>query len=378
VTSELKIIDTPCLLLSEDVVIKNAARMKSRVGELGVTLRPHCKTAKSVELTRRFLSAPEDPITVSTLKEAEAFAAAGYKDILYAVGIAPQKLKRVLEIRASGVDLSVILDSAEQAIAVAAASKSGRDRIPAIIEIDVDGHRSGVRADDVENLVEIGRLLHENGAELRGVMTLAGSSYDAPGHENMARCADQERAAATRAASVLREAGLPCPVVSVGSTPTALSSESMAGVTEVRAGVFVFFDLFQAGLGICSVDDIAISVLATVIGRSADKGGYVIDAGWTALSPDRSTQSQALDQGYGVVTDIDGRIFEDVIVGRVNQEHGLVSLRPGSGARMPELKLGDRVRILPNHACATAQQHGHYTVLLSDGGIEIWNRISGW
>jgi D-serine deaminase-like pyridoxal phosphate-dependent protein len=222
------------------------------------------------------------------LAEAEVFAAAGLRDILYAVGIAPQKLDRVLAIRRRGCDLMVLLDSVEQARAVAAASRTAGDPIPALIEIDSDGHRAGLHPDDPA-VIEVGRILHEGGAELRGVMTHAGEGYAVVGAEAHAAVAEAERAAAVAAAEALRAAGLRCPVVSVGSTPTAHAARDPTGVTEMRAGVHVFFDLVQAGLGVCRPQDIALSVLTTVIGHQAAKGWVLIDAGWMALSQDRGT-----------------------------------------------------------------------------------------
>ncbi len=135
---------------------RNIKRLADRMESLGVRLRPHLKTAKSVEIARLMLENGTGPATVSTLAEAEAFADAGVSDIIYAVGIAPQKLDRVAAIRSRGCDLAVILDSAEQADAVATASARHQAPIPALIEIDSDGHRGGVTATDTA-LVEIGR-----------------------------------------------------------------------------------------------------------------------------------------------------------------------------------------------------------------------------
>ncbi len=318
------------------------------------------------------------PATVSTLREAEQFAAAGVRDVLYAVGIGPDKLPRVLVLRKAGVDLSIILDSTDQAHAVAAACSDSQTRIPVLIEIDADDQRAGLLPED-PRVVEIGRVLVEGGAELRGVMTHSGGSYARAGSDALRAAAEAERSAAVSAAAALRRADLPCTVVSVGSTPTALFAEDLCGVTEVRAGVFVFFDLMMAGLGVCSIDDIAISVLATVIGHQSAKDWILVDAGWTALSQDRGTAHQAVDQGYGLVCDIAGAPYPDLIVTRVNQEHGIVSLRPGSNARLPDIPVGSRVRILPNHACATATQFDRYHVLNeTDQVTETWQRFSGW
>jgi len=372
-------LETPCLLLDESRMERNIERLGRHLRKLGVPLRPHVKTAKCVEVVKRMLRGTDGPITVSTLKEAEQFAATGSRDILYAVGIEPGKLARVGALRRQGVNLSVILDSVDQAHAVAAAARELKDRIPALIEIDSDGHRAGVPPRD-PRLLQIGAALVEGGAELRGVMAHSGGSYACRGEEQLTEAAERERSAVVGSAQMLRSAGMPCPVVSVGSTPAALFARDLSGVTEVRAGVFVFFDLVMAGLGVCAVDDIAISVLASVIGHQKQRGQILVDAGWTALSRDRGTADQPVDQGYGLACDERGRVLTDCIVTAVNQEHGIICLRPGSGAQLPDLPVGARVRILPNHACATATQHDAYGVVGPDSArlTAVWPRFSGW
>jgi D-serine deaminase-like pyridoxal phosphate-dependent protein len=319
------------------------------------------------------------PVTVSTLKEAEVFAAAGLTDILYAVGIAPAKLGRVVELRRKGADLSVILDSVEQARAVAEASAISKERIPALIEIDSDGHRGGVAPEDGETLAAIAAVLAAD-AKLRGVLTHAGSSYSSRNREEINAWAARERDAVVSAASRLRKVGYEVPVVSVGSTPTALSDIDLPGVTEVRAGVSMFFDLVQAGVGVCTPDDIALSVLTTIIGHQKERGLMIVDAGWMALSRDRGTAAQPIDQKYGLVCDIEGNVLEGLLVLDANQEHGIVGMREGSAARLPELPVGTRLRVLPNHACATAAQHSAYHVVQGgDPSIgALWPRFGGW
>jgi D-serine deaminase-like pyridoxal phosphate-dependent protein len=370
---------TPCLILDADRMDRNVDRLRRRLGEMGVTLRPHLKTAKSVEIARRLMVSPEGPATVSTLEEAEHFADAGVRNLTYAVGIAPTKLARIVALLRRDIDISVILDSVEQADAVATASKRAELRIPTLIEIDCDGQRSGVRATDAVRLISIARAL-EPSAEFRGVLVHAGGSYDAKSLDALKRWAELERQSALEAAKHLGDAGFRCRVVSVGSTPTAHQAENFAGVTEVRAGTFVFFDLVQAGLGVCETEDIALSVLATVIGVQPEAGRIIVDAGWMALSSDRGTASQAVDQGYGLVCDCQGTALPDLIVASTNQEHGILKIRAGSDAVLPDLRLGDRVRILPNHACATAAQHGSYQVVRQGSPwVEVnWPRIKGW
>ncbi len=372
-------VQTPCLLLDEGKLRANVEAMRSRLKHLGVAFRPHLKTSKSIDVARIAMETPDGPAMVSTLHEAEYLAEGGVRDIIYGVGIAPGKLNRVSAIRSRGVHLAIILDSIEQAEAVAAHVKGSGDALSVFIEVDPDGHRSGVHPADEATLLAIGDHLLAGGAALRGVLVHAGGSYALDNRNDVATAAEGERIAATTAAKTLRVAGLPCPIVSIGSTPTARFARDLTGVTEVRAGVFMFGDLYQAGVGAVAVHDIAVSVLATVIGHQRSKGWIIIDAGWMAMSRDRGTAKQKTDQGYGVVCDLAGRPYADLILLDVNQEHGIVAVRPGTEADLPSLPTGARVRILPNHACATGAQHDRYHVLDDNGQInKIWPRTNGW
>ena len=374
----LEQLKTPALLLDEARMDRNIERMRSRLRDFGVSFRPHVKTNKSIDVARRLMETPQGPITVSTLLEADYFAAHGVTDILYAVCIAPNKLDHVMALQDRGVRLSIILDSMEMARILAERARSAQRQFEVLIEIDSDGHRSGLKPNAAE-LVDIGRFLEGAGIAVKGVMTHAGSSYDAFTVEAIRAMAEQERTAVVHAAGRLRAAGVACPVVSVGSTPTALFAEHLEGVTEVRAGVFVFFDLVMAGLNVCAVDEIALSVLTTVIGHQREKGWTILDAGWMAMSRDRGTAKQPVDQGYGLVCDIDGHPLDDFILVGANQEHGIMAHRSGQADGVRHLPVGTQVRILPNHACSTAAQYGQYKVLGEGREIKAtWQRFSGW
>jgi D-serine deaminase-like pyridoxal phosphate-dependent protein len=378
--AQLEELDTPCLLLDETRMTRNIERLRARLDAQKVRLRPHLKTPKSIQVAQRTMDTSAGPAAISTLKEAEQFADAGVRDLLYAIGIAPGKLDRVAALRRRGVDLSIVVDSIEAAQAVAAKARETRDRIPTLIEIDCDGHRAGVTLERADDLVAIGRVLHDGGAELRGVLTHAGESYSCRSIDEITAMAERERAAAVGCAQLLRGAGYAAPVVSVGSTPTAHFARDLSGVTEMRAGVFVFFDLVMAGLSVCETDDIALSVLATVIGHQHDKGWILVDAGWMAMSRDRGTARQRVDQGYGLVCDADARVYADLIMIEANQEQGILALRPGSTATLPDLAIGATVRILPNHACATGAQHDAYHLVRSPSRdvLALWPRFRGW
>jgi D-serine deaminase-like pyridoxal phosphate-dependent protein len=153
----------------------------------------------------------------------------------------------------------------------------------------------------------------------------------------------------------------------------------MEGVTEVRAGVYMFFDLVMAGLGVCTLDDIALSVLTSVIGHQRDRNWIITDAGWMAMSRDRGTSSQRVDQGYGLVCDLAGRPIDDLIVKSTNQEHGIIADRNGRSVDLDRFPVGTLLRVLPNHACATAAQYPEYQVIAGEPVVEAtWPRFSGW
>jgi D-serine deaminase-like pyridoxal phosphate-dependent protein len=361
------------LLLDRSRLARNAARMSVHVRKLGVDLRPHVKTAKSIDVLRAL--GEELPITVSTLAEARYFFDGGVADILYAVGIAPGKLPEVAALVRAGCKLRVILDTVEAADAVRRFCAAEDVEIEALIEIDSDGHRAGVDAED-PLLIEIGRRL---GSSLAGVMTHCGASYDCRTDAEFAAISEQERSRTLRAAERLRAAGLACPIVSVGSTPSIHYATDLTGVTEARVGVYVFGDLVQANLGTCAPDDIAIGVLASVIGHNRPHGRVLLDAGFLAMSRDCGMTGGPHDYGYGAICDpVTGAIDADVWLSSTNQEHGIITARVGE-IDFECFPIGSRVRILPNHACATAAAYDRYHVV--DGGPEIlavWDRVNGW
>ncbi len=375
----LTTLDTPAAIVDVPRMERNIARMQDRMRALGVALRPHVKTSKSSPVVAAQRAAGARGITVSTLKEAEQFLADGVTDILYAVGMAPHRLPHAADLRRRGCDLKIITDSVAGARAIADFGRTHGEVFEVWIEIDTDGHRSGIKPEDAD-LLAVGHALHDSGMRLGGVMTHAGSSYELDSADALAALAETERAGCVRAAERLRADGLRCPVVSVGSTPTALSARHLEGVTEVRTGVYVFFDLVMSNVGVCGLDDIALGVLTTVIGHQADKGWAIVDAGWMAMSRDRGTARQKHDYGYGQVCAMDGTPLAGYVLSGANQEHGILSRESGPsdadmGARFP---VGTRLRILPNHACATGAQFPEYHALSSDGALTTWSRSHGW
>ena len=369
---------TPALVLDAARLHTNAQRMRERAEALGVALRPHMKTAKSAEVAEVALASAKGKstggVTVATLREAEYFLDHGFRDVTYAVCIVPQKLGPVAALTAKGADLKILTDDTDVASAIAG---DGRP-FKVLIEIDCGEHRTGV-APDSPRLLDIAKVLVAGGnVTVAGVLTHAGHSYQCRTPAEMAKIAEDERAAAVAAAARLRHAGFACPTVSVGSTPTARFAKSLEGVTEMRPGVYLLGDLYQAGIGTCGVTDIAASVLASVIAHRRGENALLIDAGGLALSKDRATQALPDDQGYGLVCDMrTGTPIPGLKVTSVHQEHGHVTA--DTPLPFEKLPVGAKVRVLPNHVCMTAAAYDAFHVI--DGGGRItatWDRCHGW
>ena len=250
----------------------------------------------------------------------------------YAVGILPQKLARVAELQDRGARLTVVTDSLEWAEVLTAEAGRLRDEgaapIPILIEVDCASGRAGLPPEAPE-LVELGRRLEASpGFALQGILTHAGHSYDCRSVEAVAEVAEVERAAAVTAAEALRAAGLSAPVVSVGSTPTALHARHLEGVTEMRPGVYMLGDLTQVALGSCRAEEIAAAVLTRVIGHNRQAGHLLIDAGGLALSKDLGADSLLPDVGYGRICDRDFKRLDRRSLCRFCAS----GARPGEGA----------------------------------------------
>ena len=368
---------TPSLLLDKARLTANVDRMLKKAESLGVALRPHLKTAKSAAVGTLATDRLRYGITVSTLKEAAYFADHGFLDITYAVGIVPAKLDEAAQLMERGVELKIITDSPDVARAVAAHGAP----FDLLAEIDCGDHRGGVQADGNE-LMEIAAAFKPDAEpgqapRLAGVLTHAGHSYGVNSIVEIEKIAEEERLAVTGAAERLRAAGHRIDIVSAGSTPTALFSKDATGLTEYRPGVFVFFDLDQQSRGVCDRGDIALSVLASVIGHNKAAGKILLDSGGLALSKDRGANAFRPEVGYGEVCDVEtAEPVGGLYISGVSQEHGHVAVT--DPAAYEKLPVGSKVRILPNHACMTAAAYDSYGILEGTEIVANWDRVNGW
>ncbi len=372
-------VPTPALILDSRKLDCNADRMRRRIAELDVILRPHVKTSKSIEVLKVLSGGKDLPITVSTLAEARYFFAHGVRDILYAVGIAPVKLPQVAELINQGCRLQILLDTVEAAKAVQEFGDLNGITFEVLIEVDTDGKRAGVVPGD-PLLIEIARTLSSgHGSNLVGVMTHAGGSYSARNVHEFEEISNRERDGAREAAKQLRSNGFSIAIVSVGSTPTIHYAHNLEGVTEARVGVYAFGDLVQVQLGTCTMEDIAISVVASVIGHNRNKNWLLVDAGFLALSRDRGTADFPRDWGYGAVCNaVTGELIQGTRVSSTNQEHGIITAEDGE-LDWSQFEIGSKVRILPNHSCATAAAYDRYFVTHDGLTVDdVWERVNGW
>ena len=375
-SQDLLALETPRLVLDLDRLEKNCAAMRQRCAALGVALRPHLKTAKSIDVARIATGGAPLGITVSTLREAEHFAQAGYRDILYAATIVPNKFAHAARIQAAGADLILATDSPEVVAAAARFATEKKITLSFVIEIDCGEHRSGLPPDGT--VVALARAIAAApGLRLRGVMTHAGHSYDTSEPAKVVPVAATERDVAVGAAAAIRAAGLPCDIVSVGSTPTVLLADHLRGVTEVRAGIYMLWDLAQLSRNMCRIDQIAVSVLASVIGHNRAGRALILDAGALALSKDIGANRHLPNAGYGYLCDARtlarlGRLS----VNGVHQEHGSVTV--DDDAWFTRLPVGSVVRILPNHACITCAGYEAFEAVRGTALVGRFARVNGW
>ena len=370
--------ETPAMVLDKGKLRANCERLKRRCQALGVRLRPHMKTLKSIDAARMAIDPSHGGIAVATLNEAEYFAQQGFIDIQYAVCITADKLPRAARILASAPRFSFFLDSLETARGVADFARNRGVAFRVWLEIDSGEHRTGIDPDDPA-LLETARVLVDSPARIEGVATHAGHAYRAASPEELRDVAEQERLAIVRAAERLRTAGISAEGVSAGSTPTAMHLLEGKGMTELRAGVYMAGDLFQVAVGSLALDQVAATVLATVISHNQKRNQVVIDAGGLALSKDRSTAAgPGPDMRYGLVLDALGRpLASGLTVADVHQEHGQIR----SDTRLPfeRLPIGSRVRIMPNHVCMTAAMYDNYLIVDgTDAIVDVWERTNGW
>lgn len=359
-TVDLTELATPSLLVDVERCEANIRRVAGTFRDAGIALRPHLKTSKCLEVVSRQRDAGATGFTCSTPAEVEAFGSAGFSGLLWAHQ--PVGAAKVAFAVDAALRWGVTLIADSEAVACPLSDEAVRRGavVPVLLDVDTGQHRTGV---DPADAVEVGRALSAlPGLRLAGVLTheghLGGYGPDRAGLEAAGRGVGELLGAV---AGRLRDAGMPCDVVSVGSTPGMTTAPYASGVSEARPGTYVYFDANQVRVGSATVDQCALTVLARVISRQRD-GHAIIDAGLKAMSSD----SISPGIGVGLVGDLDARPLADVTFPTANEEHGFLT-----GEGVNRLRVGDLVRIIPNHACGTTNMWSRLHAVGPDS-VEIW------
>jgi D-serine deaminase-like pyridoxal phosphate-dependent protein len=371
----LENLKTPSLVVDYERMTRNAATISARAKELNVAFRPHVKTHRCAEIAKIQTANTFGGIMVSTLSEAHFFARNGFSDITYGVPVERGKFSEAVGIAKTIERFAVLTTDAESVGELNETARRENARIRIFLKVDVGYHRCGVEPHTREAFEIPQKIADASNLDFAGILTHAGHSYHANDSEKLLAVAREERDKMRDLAGELRAKGLEVPSVSVGSTPTFSAIDDLDGVTEFRAGNYIFFDAFQATLGSCAFSDCALTVLAAIVHRDGARRKIVVDAGAVALSKDRGAVEFDANCGYGRVYDLNGEDL-NLRVGSLSQEHGEIWVE--DEATFNKLKVGDRVRILANHSCLTALQHSHYHIL--DGGkiVDRWEINRGW
>lgn len=367
---------TPCAVIDLDRLVRNTERMISRTHDLGVRLRPHVKTHKCVEAARYQVGNHFGGIAVSTLAEAEHFAAGQFSDITYAVPIAPGRVAHAVSLAQRLNRLNLLVDDPAVIHMLSAQSILKGVTINVLVKVDCGYHRAGLLPDD-PRLVDLARKIEAApGLVFDGILTHAGHSYDCVGVDAIGVVAEEERSKAVAAADILRSAGLSVSTVSIGSTPTISVVEDLTGITEVRPGNYALFDVFQASIGTCTQTDVALSVITEVIGNYQDRGWVLVDAGALAMSKDPGAVHVLSEQDFGIICDPVSQVpMPGIRLVGLSQEHGKVSM---DSTRSGSLSLGDKLRVLPNHSCLVTALYETIFVVQGIQVVDRWRPARGW
>ena len=356
--AQLEEVVTPALVLDRARLLRNLQEMAGRAASLGVALRPHAKTHKSPAIAALQREHGASGLTVATLTEAEGFAAEGVDDLLLtAPPVGEWRLDRLVAL-AGRARVRVTLDGAEALAALDAACQRAGVEVGYLWEIDSGVGRFGTPPGEA-SAEQIARAVESaTSASFDGLLTFGGHAYGATDRAGIMDAARDEREAITETVSALNDRGIETTVRSVGSTPTAHAMQSGEGITEIRPGNYVFYDATQVALGVVGPERCALSVLATVSSRPAPDR-LILDSGSKALAAERLS---TLTPAFGM---IEGH--PELTVARLYEEQAIVH---SDGPC--EIQVGERLRVVPNHACAAANLHSRMLVVEDGTVVDVW------
>jgi D-serine deaminase-like pyridoxal phosphate-dependent protein len=355
-------LDTPALCIDLDKMERNLEEMVAAAKSRGVGLRPHIKSHKMVEIGKRQMALGAVGLTTAKLSEAEVLAANGLRDLFICYPIIGEiKLRRLRRLRnlARETNLMTLVESEEGARGLSEAMRGEERPLDVLLDLDMGFHRVGV---DEEHASGLARLVASlPGLRLRGVSTHEGSVYGAADEASRAAVVQEQVGRMVKIAKELKSQGHDIEIVSSGSTPGAKAALQIDGITEMRPGNYVFYDVMQVGMGVTDLDHCALSIVAQVVSRQSPERA-VIDAGSKAFSSDQGAHGTGGMTGHGAVKGRPG-----ITVERLSEEHGWLHVAPGE-----TLAIGDRLDIIPNHACVSTNLFNGVAVVKGGQVVDRW------
>lgn len=329
---------TPVVIVDLDIAEHNIETFARRLHQYGIAHRPHIKTHKSIEMGRKQMAAGAIGITVAKLGEAEVFAANGFGNILLAYPIIGQdKLARFAKLHRE-VRIITTVDSMEVATGLAQVGVETGKSVEVLVELDLGMHRCGVQPEDAVAFAEEVRALGH--LSVIGIMEYNALVRNENSVETMKTALRTESDTVAAIAQAFKSRGFDIQIVSSGSTIAGTYPEVLHTVTEVRSGTYIYHDVNSVVAGIADPSDCALTILATVVSTPL-AGHATFDAGSKTLTSDLVANLS----GYGMVVD-----HPEVLISALNEEHGYLQFDPATAP----FAIGDRIRIIPNHACVVS------------------------
>lgn len=351
-------VETPALLLNVAQLERNIENIIRFSEENGVQYRPHIKTHKSIEIAKLQMKYGAIGITVAKVGEAEVMAEGGIDNILIAYPIANEaKIDRIKQLRTKA-HIIVAVDSVEQAKMLATRFT---EENPLHVWIKVNSGLNRVGVEPNEEVVTLAKSIKETGSlYLDGIFTHAGQAYGAATTEELEEIGRKEAETVLESVRLCEEVGITIRHRSIGSTPTYRIAGAVDGITEIRPGNAVFFDMVQVGLGVATKEECALTVKTSVVSVKEDR--VVLDAGSKTLALDRGAHGNDSIQGHGYIKE-----HPSLVIERLSEEHGVVPLH-----KEMDISLNDVWTVIPNHTCVVANLFDTYTLHRDGTLIGTW------
>lgn len=351
-------IDTPALLIEKSIMEKNIIEMQALANKHGINLRSHIKTHKIPSLAINQVKAGAIGIAAAKIGEAEVITDAGINDIQIAnIIIGEIKIERLLKLSERNIKISCCIDSFEGARALSDKYSANDKILDVFIKINSGFDRCGMN--NIEDIFKLAAYIQSlSGLNLVGILTHAGQVYAAKNKNEVEEIGIYEGQFMVDIAGKLRKEGISAEEISVGSTPAARFSSSILGITELRAGNYIFHDMIQVSLGTCTIGRCALSILSTVISKPSNNR-VIIDAGSKSLGLDKGSHGNETIDGYGYITDKRGTIA------RLSEEHGIIT------HQNEKFEIGERLSIIPNHACNVVNLYDYAYLVDGDKIIDV-------